>query len=125
MNARLLADAVLLVHLLFILFVIAGGFLALRWRKLAWIHLPAAAWGALVEFTGRICPLTPLENRLRLEAGLDDRFDSFVERYLLPLIYPDALTREIQILLGLGVVAINLLAYWLYWRCKRPPLNCT
>lgn len=111
MSYGLLADAVLLLHLTFILFVVLGGFLARRRPRLAWLHLPAAAWGALIEFGDWPCPLTPLENHLRALAGEAGYRGGFVEHYLLPLIYPEALTRELQVALGLGVVAINLGAY--------------
>ena len=108
---RLAADGVLLLHLGFILFVACGGFLVLRWTRLAWLHLPCVLWGAWVELAGRTCPLTPLENRLRLAAGDAGYGGDFIEHYLLPIIYPAALTRELQIGLGIGVVAINLCLY--------------
>lgn len=111
MSYGLLADAVLLLHLAFILFVVLGGFLVWRWPRLAWLHLPAAAWGALIEFGDWPCPLTPLENHLRALAGEAGYAGGFIEHYLLPLIYPEALTRELQVAFGLGVVAINLAAY--------------
>jgi hypothetical protein len=115
----LLADAILLLHLGFILFVVCGGFLVWRCPRLAWLHLPAAAWGALIELGGWDCPLTPLENRLRQLGGGEAYAESFVAHYLMPLIYPAALTRELQIALGLGVVAINILAYALRSRTRR------
>ena len=115
----LLADAVLLLHLGFILFVVFGGFLAWRHPRLVWLHLPAAAWGALTELGGWVCPLTPLENRLRQMSGGVGYGEDFIAHYLLPLIYPAALTRELQIGLGLGVVAINLVAYGLWHRARR------
>lgn len=111
-----LADAVLVLHLVFVLFVILGGLLVLRWRRLAWLHLPAAGWGALVEFTGWICPLTPMENALRRAAGVAGYEATFVERYLVPLVYPGDLTREMQVVLGLLVVAVNLGVYGFVWR---------
>lgn len=106
-----LADAVLLLHLAFILFVVLGGFLVWRFPRLAWLHLPAAAWGAIVEIAGGVCPLTPLENALRRLGGEAGYAGGFVEHYLIPMIYPQALTRELQIALGVGVVVINLAAY--------------
>ncbi len=109
------ADAVLLVHFGFILFVLLGGFLAWKWPWVPWLHLPAVLWGALIEFSGGICPLTPLENRLRRAAGGDSYAGSFVEHYLLPVIYPAELTRDVQLLLGLLVIAINLSVYGLLW----------
>ena len=119
MSYRLLADAVVVAHFLFIAFVIGGGFLVLRWPWLVLLHLPAACWGALIELGGWVCPLTPLENRLRQLGGGEAYAESFVAHYLMPLIYPAALTRELQIALGLGVVAINILAYALRSRARR------
>jgi hypothetical protein len=114
-----LADALVLAHLLFIAFVVGGGFLLLRWPRLAWLHLPAAAWGATVEFMGWVCPLTPLENHFRRLGGGETYAGDFVERYLLPLIYPEQLVRGDQLLLGAAVLAVNLLAYALAWRRQR------
>jgi hypothetical protein len=116
---RILADAVVGLHLLFVLFVIAGGFLVLRWRRLMLLHLPAAAWGALIEFRGWICPLTPLENWLRRRSGQAGYGGGFVEHYLLPVLYPTGLTRGVQIVLGLLVLAINLAIYWTVLRRRR------
>lgn len=117
MIARLAADAVLLLHLGFILFVLLGGLLALRWRRAPLLHLPAAAWGVYVELSGGLCPLTPLENRLRIAAGEAGYAGGFVEHYLLPLIYPAGLTLEIQQLLAAVVIGANALAYgWVYLR---------
>jgi hypothetical protein len=115
----ILADAVVVVHLLFVVFVMAGGFLLVRWPRLAWLHLPAAAWGALIEFTGGICPLTPLENRLRAQSGESAYSGSFVEHYLLPILYPENLTLPVQMVLGGVVVGVNLLAYALAYRAWR------
>lgn len=117
MAYQLLADTVLVVHLGFILFVVAGGFLV-RWRRsVAWVHLPAAGWGALIEFMGWICPLTPLENWARLRAGETGYTGGFVEHYLLPVVYPAALTRDVQIALGAAVLIINLSIYaWVFGR---------
>jgi hypothetical protein len=120
------ADAVLLIHFGFILFVLLGGFLAWKWSWVPWLHLPAALWGALIEFSGGICPLTPLENRLRQAAGGDGYPGSFIERYFLPLIYPAELTQEVQLLLGLLVIAVNLSVYGLLWiRRKNKRKNST
>ncbi|MBA4327232.1 MAG: DUF2784 domain-containing protein [Polaromonas sp.] len=116
-----LADAVLLAHLLFIVFAVGGGLLALRWSWMPWLHLPALAWGATVEFTGWICPLTPLENALRQAGGAAGYTDSFVEYYLLPLIYPGALTRELQWALGGALLLINAVVYGLVWHRRRRP----
>lgn len=119
MAARVLADAVLVFHLAFIVFVVAGGLLALRWRRAPWLHLPAAAWGFFVEATGRVCPLTPLENALRRSAGESGYAGSFVEHYLVPIIYPGGLTPTVQLVLAAGVVLVNLLVYGFVWRRRR------
>jgi len=116
---RILADVVVLVHLAFIIFVILGGLLALRWRWVPWVHLPAATWGAAVELFGWFCPLTPLENFLRTAGDSAGYSGSFLEHYLLPVIYPAGLTRELQLLLGCGVVVVNLLIYVRVWRRRR------
>jgi len=108
---RLAADAVALLHLLFILFALLGGLLVLKWRWLAWLHLPAVVWGALVEFFQLFCPLTPLENQLRRAAGEAGYSGGFIEHYLIPLIYPAGLTAQVQLWLGGLVVAVNLLVY--------------
>lgn len=114
---RLAADAVLTLHLAFIVFVVCGGLLALRWRWVPWLHVPAALWGFFVEITGRICPLTPFENALRVQAGQGDYSGGFVEHYLLPVIYPAGLTRGTQLVLAGVVVAANLVVYG--WRVRR------
>jgi len=111
MLLRIAADLVLVVHLAFILFVLLGGWLVLRLPWVAWLHLPAALWGAIIELTGGICPLTPLENRLRIASGSDGYDGSFIERYLMPVIYPSTMTRPIQILLGLTVILVNAVFY--------------
>ena len=113
---RALADLVLLIHLVFIVFVIVGGFFASRWRWLPWIHLPAVAWAAVLEFSGWICPLTPLENLLRRASGEAGYAGGFLEHYLVQVVYPEALTPEIQIYIGLGVLLINGLAYGIVWK---------
>ena len=121
--ATILADALVLLHLLFVIFVMTGGFLLVRWPRLLWLHLPAAAWGAYIEFSGGICPLTPLENSLRVLGGGSVYSGDFVERYLLPLLYPAQLTPALQQVLGGVVVGVNLLAYALAYRAwqRRPP----
>jgi hypothetical protein len=108
---RALADGVLLIHLAFVLFVVAGGFLALWRPSLRWVHLPAAAWGAIIEFTGWICPLTPWEQTLRLKAGQVGYTGGFIERYLLPLLYPERLTPALQVWLGVAVLVLNVAIY--------------
>jgi hypothetical protein len=113
---RLLADLVFLAHLAFVLFVVLGG-IAVWWKlRLAWLHLPAAAWGVLIEFAGWICPLTPWEQSLRRLAGEQGYSGGFVEHYLFPLLYPEGLTRDVQIALGVVVLAINGVAYALILR---------
>lgn len=112
----ILADTVVLIHLLFIVFVITGGLLA-RWsRKWIFVHLPAAAWGAAIELRGWICPLTPMENLLRKKAGHAGYETGFIEHHIVPIIYPDALTPEIQLYLGAGVILINAAVYFLVFR---------
>lgn len=117
---QLAADLVVAVHFLFILFVIAGGFLAWRWRWLAWVHLPAAAWGAIIELMDWICPLTPLENEFRRRAGAAGYEGGFIEHYLIPIIYPAGLTSGIRIFLGILVVLLNGFAYAIYFTHRRP-----
>lgn len=107
----LLADLVVVVHFAFVLFVVLGGLLVLRWPRLAYVHLPAAAWGVLIEFAGWTCPLTPLEQSLRQRAGGHGYSGSFIEHYLLPLLYPSALTRDIQLVLGSVALVVNLGIY--------------
>lgn len=114
-----LADAVLALHMAFILFVVLGGLLVLRRRWLAYLHVPAFVWGALIEFAGWICPLTPLENWLRVEGGERGFRGGFINHYLGTLIYPEGLTRELQWLLGALVLAVNAAVYFRAWR-KRP-----
>ncbi len=114
--SRLLANAVVAFHGLFILFVVLGGFLAWRWRWVAAVHIPCALWGILIEYRGGICPLTPLENSLRARAGQQGYAGGFVEHYVLPVIYPKGLTSGVQIALGTLVLTVNLLAYSLLIR---------
>ena len=116
---RVLADAVLIGHLAFVLFVVVGGALVLRWPRLAWLHLPAAAWGVAIEFGGWICPLTPLENHLRQLAGQAAYEGDFIAHYLLAVLYPQGLTREIQWLLGSAVLVINAVVYAIWLRHRR------
>ncbi|MDH3973622.1 MAG: DUF2784 domain-containing protein [Deltaproteobacteria bacterium] len=115
MNYTLLADIVLLIHFLFILFIIFGGLLTFKWKKAACFHLPLLLWGILIEYFHWICPLTPLENRLRAMAGETGYNRSFIEHYLLPVIYPGELTREIQLLLGTALLLVNISIYFLIW----------
>lgn len=119
MTWRLLADAVLVLHLAFVAFVVLGGLLVLRMPWLAWLHVPTVAWGAIIEFFGLVCPLTPLENRLRLAGGEEAYAGDFIGRYLLPLIYPPGLTRNVQYVLGALVLGINAAVYLVLWRRLR------
>ncbi len=117
---RIAADTLVVVHLAFVAFVVFGGLLLLLWPRLVWVHLPAAIWGAAIEFLGFICPLTPMENYFRRQAGLAEYHTGFVERYVLPLLYPERLTRSLQVSLGLAVVIINVGIYaWLYRRWSQ------
>ncbi len=109
---RGLADAVLLIHLGFILFVVLGGFLVVRWPRLAWLHVPAVLWGALIEFTGGVCPLTPLEVSLRQRGGEAGYTGGFIEHYVTQLVYPGGLTRPVQAALGAVALLINGVVYW-------------
>ena len=117
---RFLSDLVLVIHLTFILFAILGVFLVLKWRFLAWIHVPTFLWAALIEFVGWVCPLTPLENWLREKGGGLPYQTTFVEHYILPLLYPSILNRHLQIFLGFFVLSINLGLYgWIIWRTGK------
>ena len=117
---RIAADTLVVVHLAFVAFVVLGGLLLLLWPRLVWVHLPAALWGAAIEFLGFICPLTPMENYFRRQAGLAEYHTGFIEHYFLPLLYPARLTRGLQVSLGLAVVIINVAIYaWLYRRWSR------
>jgi hypothetical protein len=108
---RALADLVMVFHFVFVLFAVFGGFLVLKLRRWAWLHVPAFLWAALIEFSGWICPLTYLEIWLLEQSGKSGYREGFIEHYLLPLLYPDDLTRNLQITLGIFVVSINLLIY--------------
>lgn len=121
------ADLLVVFHLAFVLFVALGGLLVFRWGVMAFIHLPALLYGALLEFHGWICPLTPLENHLRVLAGRMAYEGSFVAQYLEPLLYPVGLTRDHQILLGAGLVILNLAIYGIllirFFGRRRSPLG--
>ena len=108
MGYRMLADAIVVVHLLFVIYAIFGGLLVLKWRYTVFLHLPALLWGIVVEAQGWICPLTPLENRLRVAAGDAGYHGGFVEQYLLPVLYPEGLTRPDQLMLAIGLAAVNV-----------------
>lgn len=120
MPFSILADMVVIAHFLFVLFVIFGGFLAIYKQGWAWLHIPAATWGALVEFTGWICPLTPLENWLRVRGGETAYTSDFIEHYIIYFLYPSFLTRNLQVFLGFIVVVINICIYgWMIRRKKK------
>jgi Protein of Unknown function (DUF2784) len=114
---QLLADLLVLGHLTFVGFAVLGGLLALRWRRVVWIHLGAVIWAATIEFSGWICPLTPLEIWLRQRAGEAGYRSDFVAHYLLPVLYPEGLTRGVQIMLGVFVLVVNLAVYG--WILRR------
>ncbi len=115
----LLADAVAIVHFLFVVFVVAGGLLALKWPKAAWAHVPAAVWGTLVEVMGWVCPLTPLEDGFRTLGGATASHGDFVARYILPALYPERLTPAVQRVLGALVVVVNVGVYALVVKRRR------
>jgi Protein of Unknown function (DUF2784) len=114
----LLANLVLIVHLAFVVFVLCGGLLVMRWRWIAWLHVPAIAWGTFVEFSGWICPLTPLEYWLRAQGGETSYRSDFIAQYLLPVLYPGGLTRDLQLLLGTVVIVLNAAVYWWLWQMQ-------
>ena len=121
---RLAADAVVLLHLGFVVFVVAGGLLVFRWRWVALLHLPAVVWAVLLEFRGWLCPLTPLELSLRASGGQAGYSGGFVEYYILPVLYPAELDSTLQIALGSFVIVINVVLYnWLLWRLKNRDMN--
>lgn len=120
MGYAMAADAVVLLHAAFVTFAALGGLLAVRWPRVAIAHLPAAAWAAWIEFSGGICPLTPLENALRLRSGGTPYAGGFVAHYVLPLVYPAGLTPGVQVALGIAVLAINAVIYgWVLRRRRR------
>ena len=118
---RLAADAVVLVHVAFILFVIAGGLLALRWRWVAYVHIPVAMYGVAIEFGGWICPLTPLEVHLRRLAGEAGYAGGFIDHYIVRIIYPSGLTPGVQIALGVAVLVLNVAIYSRCFARRREP----
>jgi|SRR3954469_18467035 hypothetical protein len=122
----MLADIVVVFHFAFVLFVVLGGLLVLRWRWVAYAHLPVALYGALIELVGWVCPLTPLEKQLRESAGLQGYQGGFVEHYILPVLYPAGLTRGVQLVLGMVVIGVNLMIYVVVLRKgHRPPDRLT
>lgn len=120
-TARLLADGLVAFHLLFVLFVLLGGLLALRWPRVAWLHVPCAVWGVAVELLGWVCPLTPLENELRVRAGLSGYSGGFIEFYVIPVLYPERLDGTTYVLLGLLALAVNLVIYARLLKSRRLP----
>lgn len=119
MPYRLLAALVVVLHLAFILFAVLGGLLALRWKRAAWVHLPAAAWAGFIELSGGICPLTPLEQAWRNAAGLQGYEGDFIGHYVMPILYPAGLTPAIQTGLGVAVILINVAIYVFVWSRRR------
>lgn len=111
MANRFAADVVLVLHFLFVVFVCFGGLLVFRWPRVGWVHVPSAVWGALVEFAGWICPLTPLEDRLRAGGGEVSTSLGFIERKVSFVLYPEGLTRRAQIALGVAVLILNACIY--------------
>ena len=120
MAYNLLADVVVLIHLAFVLFAVLGALLIIRWRKVLWLHLPAAVWAAWIEFSGKICPLTPLENWLRMQGGGSGYAGGFVGHYLMPILYPSGLTAKVQFILGGVVIGVNLIIYGYVFFTRRP-----
>jgi hypothetical protein len=120
MAYNLLADGVVLIHLAFVLFAVLGALLIIRWRKVLWLHLPAAGWAAWIEFSGKICPLTPLENWLRMRGGGSGYAGDFVGHYLMPILYPSGLTPKVQFVLGGVVIGVNLIIYGYVFLIKKP-----
>ena len=123
MTYRALADLVLVVHFAFVLFVIFGGVLALRWPRVAWIHLPVALYGAAVEFVGFVCPLTPLEVGLRQRGGQAGYAGGFIHHYITSAIYPTGLTRQVQFILGAALIVLNVVVYSYWWRRRAMTLR--
>ncbi len=116
---RLSADLIVVLHFGFVLFVLLGGLLLIKWPRFVWVHLPAAAWGTFVEFSGWICPLTPLENWLREQAGDAGYAGDFIAQYLSAILYPEDLARKVQVILGILVLSINLTIYSRLWWTDR------
>ncbi|GMQ87068.1 MAG: DUF2784 domain-containing protein [Gammaproteobacteria bacterium] len=108
---QLAADAIVLIHFGFILYVVLGGLLSYKWLYLSWLHLPAVIWGVVMSLAGWICPLTPLENKLRAASGGGRYSSGFIEHYILPVIYPAGLDRELQTAMGIALLVVNALVY--------------
>ena len=120
---KFLADAVIVFHFAFVGFVLLGGLLALRWRRVAWVHLPCVAWGIWIELSHGLCPLTPLENDLRELAGRSTYEGGFVDHYIMPILYPEGLTHQTQVAIACLIIAINAGCYglilWKWYRARR------
>ncbi|MBU8910558.1 MAG: DUF2784 domain-containing protein [Desulfobacterales bacterium] len=124
MTHLILANSILMMHFAFILFVVFGGLLVFYRKWISWLHIPAIFWAALIEFSGWICPLTHLENNFRTLAGQSGYNYGFIQHYLLKVIYPDGLTRPVQIILGFGVLILNLLVYAVFFKNHVSKKNC-
>ena len=120
MSWRIAADTVVVLHAAFVLFVVLGGLLVARWPLIAWLHLPAAAWGVIIEAVGGVCPLTHVENALRERAGVAGYSEGFVAHYLLPILYPAGLTPAVQWALAAIVLALNVAIYGWLLRAGAP-----
>lgn len=119
MTHQILAELLVVLHLAFVVFVLAGGLLALRWRWIPLIHLPAALWGVFIELSGGLCPLTPLENALRRAAGESGYSGGFIEHYILPVLYPEWLSAPMQLVLAAVVIVVNGMVYALVLSRRR------
>lgn len=116
---QIAADFVVLLHFTFIVFVLAGGLLVFKWRWMIWLHIPAALWGSIIVIARWICPLTPIENRLRQAGGAETYSSSFIEQYLVPIIYPSGLNREVFIAMGIVVIVINVIVYTILFNKRK------
>lgn len=117
---RLAADAVVILHLAFVIFVVAGGLLVCKWRWMAWLHVPAVVWAVLLEFNGWLCPLTPLEIEMRAAGGQAGYAGGFIEHYILPVLYPAALDAKLQLATGVFVIVMNIVVYgWVLLRLRK------
>jgi hypothetical protein len=123
MSDRALADGILILHLGFVLFVTLGALLLARWPRVAFVHLPAALWGVLIEYSGGVCPLTPLEQQLRRRGGEAGYSGGFIDHYITAALYPSGLTRELQIVLGSALLLLNAVLYWKWWRRRTARLR--
>lgn len=116
MPYKVLADLVVIIHFAFVVFAVLGALLVLKWKRMIWVHIPTVLWAALVEVAGWICPLTPLEGWLRRKGGMESYELGFIEHYILPVLYPASLTRGLQIFLGIAVLCVNFILYFLVYR---------